>query len=293
MLTSGHQAMTDTRTDSRTDAGAVTVADVVSREDRLSEALDGDSLDIGVLWEFCAYFEWRDRGVTVDGICRWLGEPDGRLLDCACGSGFPAIELARRGYDVTCSDGSEAMLGHFRRNAARAGVRMPVSRVRWEDLARHHGRAFDVVMCRGASFPYAGTWDADSPPSRATLAASVRQFVACLRPGGRLYLDIPHRSDVARRGPQRVRHPRLRVGGHTVDLEETVTNHPDRRIRRWETRLTVDGRTTTFERRSHLLWPDELEALFRGAGLRDVRRESVRGEHYQVYSGRVADETCA
>jgi SAM-dependent methyltransferase len=273
MLTSGHNA-------------------VDTREDRLRAVLDTDAVDIGVLWEFCAYFEWRDRGTTVAGIGAWLGEPDGqRILDCACGSGFPSLELARRGYDITCSDGSTAMLEHFRRNAARAAVDVPVTQARWEDLERHHGSSFDVVMCRGASFPYAGTWDVDTAPSRENLATSVRQFVACLRPGGRLYLDIPHAGDLARR-TQHVRHPRLTVGGHTVDLAETVTNDHERRIRRWKTRLTVDGRTTTFQRRSHLLWPNELMSLFRDAGLTGVGRESVRGEHYQVYSGSVPADRC-
>lgn len=265
-----------------------TIEAVVSRDDRLREALDAGAVDIGVLWEFCAYFEWRDRRTTVDGISRWLGAPDGqRILDCACGSGFPAIELARRGYDITCSDGSEAMLEHFRRNAAREAVDVPATHARWENLAYHHDSTFDVVMCRGASFPYAGTWDMDSPPSREMLSTSIRQFAACLRPGGRLYLDLPHAADLSRRKPQRVRHPRLKVGSHTIDLAETVTNHPDRRIRRWETRLTVNGRTTTFERRSHLLWPHELAELFHDAGLGNPHRESVRGEHYQVYSGSV------
>jgi SAM-dependent methyltransferase len=269
------------------------VSDAVSTEERLCAALDSGAADIGVLWEFCAYFEWHDRASTVDGIRQWLGAPDGqRILDCACGSGFPALELTRLGYDVTCSDGSEAMIEHFRRNALREGVDVPVSQLRWEELGEHHGSSFDVVLCRGAAFPYAGTWDADSAPDRRLLSVSLRQFVACLRPGGRLYLDIPHASDVARRRPRHVRHPRLAVGGHTIDLEETVTNDPERRIRRWETRLTVDGRTSTFERRSHLLWPHELKSLFREAGLTDIRRESVRGEHYQVYSGILPADAC-
>jgi hypothetical protein len=91
-------------------------------DERVIACLDGAPPDIGALWELCVYLEW-DREETVEGITAWLGPPEQvRIRDCACGSGFPAIDLARRGYDMTCSDGSGLMLDHFRRHARRAGV---------------------------------------------------------------------------------------------------------------------------------------------------------------------------
>jgi hypothetical protein len=49
-------------------------------------------------------------------------------------------------------------------------------------------------MCRGGgSLLYAGTWDDDRPLDRDALTDAVRQFVECLRPGGRLYVDTPAR----------------------------------------------------------------------------------------------------
>src|SRR5262245_979463 len=102
--------------------------------------------DIGALWEIAAHYEWADRERAVASISNWLGEPGSvRLLDCACGSGFPAIDLAALGHDVTCSDGSPRMLELFHRNAAERGVAVPASLARWEELTDHHGPAsFDV-----------------------------------------------------------------------------------------------------------------------------------------------------
>ena len=41
------------------------------------------------------------------------------VLDCACGMGWTAIDLARRGSGVSASDGSAAMVAQARQNALR------------------------------------------------------------------------------------------------------------------------------------------------------------------------------
>ena len=78
-----------TRTHATTAGSAITVTDA-----RLRASLDDGPPDIGTLWDLCMYFEF-DRDETADGIADWLGPPAGlRVLDCACGSGFPS---SRRG----------------------------------------------------------------------------------------------------------------------------------------------------------------------------------------------------
>jgi SAM-dependent methyltransferase len=257
----------------------------IEAEERLLTALSEGTWDIGTLWEFCAHFEWADRTETVDAICAWLGPPDGsRILDCACGSGFPAIELARRGYRVACSDGSASMLAHLCRNLQLEGLSIPWAQVRWEWLGHLFPESFDVIMCRGASFPYAGTWDTNATPDRGALDDSIRQFAASLRPGGRLYLDTIRAADLARAEPQLVRHPTLAVGAHRIDLDEVITNQPDRGLRIWHARITVDGTSHEFTRRSHFLTADQLTGLMTAAGLVEVRQVRVSGEHYEVYT---------
>jgi SAM-dependent methyltransferase len=256
-------------------------------DDRVRTALAEGRLDIGALWEICVYHEW-DRAEVVDGIAEWLGPPEGlRVLDCACGSGFPALDLIRRGYDVTCSDGSAQMLERFRENARAAGLAVEPVRLLWEELSDRFAGSFDVVMCRGGgSLIYAGTWDEDLPPSRDAIRAAVGSFYDCLRPGGRLYVDTTRAEDLARSEPQRALHPGLVVDGHVVELEEEITNHPERGIRVWRSRLVVDGTTYEFSRRSHYLPHDELTGLLGDAGFVDVHAEPVRGETYAVFVGR-------
>ena len=83
-----------------------------------------------------------------------LGElsPGARVLDCACGTGTLAVGLALRGFEVTASDASEAMVARARALAAAHGARVEVSARRWEEL---EGGPFDAIFCVGNSITHA------------------------------------------------------------------------------------------------------------------------------------------
>jgi hypothetical protein len=56
------------------------------------------------------------------------GLPAGaRVLDCACGTGTLAVGLALRGFDVTASDASAAMVERARALSAERGVALEVA----------------------------------------------------------------------------------------------------------------------------------------------------------------------
>jgi len=73
-----------------------------------------------------AVFGYRDIPRQVDFIeavhKEFIGGEMRRVLDIACGTGEHAIELARRGYDVTGVDNSPKMLEHGRAKAGAAGL---------------------------------------------------------------------------------------------------------------------------------------------------------------------------
>jgi SAM-dependent methyltransferase len=248
---------------------------------RLVACLDDGPPDIGALWEICMSFEF-DREQTADGIAAWLGPPDGRrILDSACGSGFPALELIARGYDVTCADGSELMLRHFRRNAALAGLDIPAVQAFWSEMPELFGGKFDVVLNRGGgNYKYAGAWEAEGLPEREEMLRAIQQWVACLKPGGVLYIDFaPETSEST------TVHPRMRIGDHEVDLTEQIKVDHARRLRFWRSVLIVDGLRYEFQRRSHCLAREEFVRMLAAAGLADVRQIDVKGEFYQVFAG--------
>lgn len=265
---------------------AVNTQGIRVQDERLLLSLEASTPDIGTLWQLCLFFEF-DEAEIVDGIAGWLGEPRGlRILDCACGTGFPALGLAKRGYDMTCSDGSETLLRHFARNARISGVGLHASLANWDDLSDRYGAAFDVVMCRGGgSYLYADAWDKNRLPNPAVLRSSLQRFVDCVRPGGRLYVDVTRAEDLADTEPQVQEHPRLRIGDHVVHLVELITADPERGTRTWRSWLTIDGQTVEFERQSHYLPHDRLVGLLEECRLDDVHPEEILGEHYDVYVG--------
>jgi SAM-dependent methyltransferase len=247
-------------------------------------AADFVAPDVGALWDLCLSTEYHLAEV-VRSLVEWLGPPDGqRILDCACGSGFPALDLHRRGYQLTCTDASPLMLERFRRNARAASIALEPRQARWEELDELYAGTFDVVICRGCSLIYAGTFDADTEPDRSALECSIRSLARCLRPGGRLYVDTApeesHNED-----PEWTKHAPRTIHGHRVELHERVIADPEAGLRQWTVKLHIDSAVFDFERKSHYLPHAELVRLLHEAGLDDVARAEVSGERYEVFVG--------
>jgi SAM-dependent methyltransferase len=242
--------------------------------------------DIGAVWELCLGEEF-DRDRVVRGIAEWLGAPGSLdVLDCACGSGFPALDLYRLGYRISCTDGSADMLERFRRNAREAGIPLEPRQVRWEELGMRYPAVFDVVMCRGCSLIYAGTWDTDAEPDWSALVSAVENFGRCLRPGGRLYVDTTPEEELHGEYPQVTECGPRMIDGHRVEWREHLTADPQRGVRSWQVALHIDDTWVTFERKSHYLPHDRFERVLIDARLEDVHRVDIPGERYKVFVGR-------
>jgi ubiquinone/menaquinone biosynthesis C-methylase UbiE len=101
--------------------------------------------------------EWYARNTAKD-VRRFRGTADavaarapagGRVLEVAPGPGYLAIELARRGFDVTGLDISRSFVRMASENATAAGVR---ARFEQGDAAHmpFEDRSFDFVVCTAA-----------------------------------------------------------------------------------------------------------------------------------------------
>lgn len=102
------------------------------------------------------------------------------VLDCACGTGGHAIALAQRGYQVTGSDISPAMIERAQANAQRAGLTIPFTVARFQDLYPTYKTKFDAILCLGNSLPHVLT--------NASVQESLLNMYVCLRSGGVLIL---------------------------------------------------------------------------------------------------------
>lgn len=104
------------------------------------------------------------------------------ILDTACGTGMHAVALAKQGHKVSAADLFPEMIYKSHHNAHEANVELQLVKAGLGDMARTFGRErFDLVMCLGNSLPHLLTF--------AELADSLRDFAACLRPGGMVLIQ--------------------------------------------------------------------------------------------------------
>lgn len=118
-------------------------------------------------------------GLTLKRLEREHGTI-GAALDLACGTGSAAIELCRRGVNVTGIELEPAMLGMARTNAARVGVD-----IAWRlgDMRSFSARSrVDLVTCFFDSVNYLAQED--------DLTACFRSAAAALHPGGWFAFDL-------------------------------------------------------------------------------------------------------
>lgn len=136
-----------------------------------------------------------------DDLVGWKGREDGEsgffhrvlrahgvetVVDVASGTGFHAVTLARDGFTVTATDGSENMLAKTLENADDHGVDFAHHRVvDWLELGRELGpNRYDALICLGNAFTHLF----DHELRRQALAS----MYAVLKPGGVLIID--HRN---------------------------------------------------------------------------------------------------
>lgn len=87
-----------------------------------------------------------DTGITPPEVMSFLDRtPPGRALDLGCGTGTNAMEMARRGWEVTAIDFSSRAVLAARRRAAAARLPLTVVQGDVSDLHGVHG-PFDFVL---------------------------------------------------------------------------------------------------------------------------------------------------
>ncbi|HEY6050274.1 MAG TPA: class I SAM-dependent methyltransferase [Thermoanaerobaculia bacterium] len=195
--------------------------------------------------------------LETDFLFERLGLAAGsRVLDAPCGHGRLAIELARRGCEVTGVDISSEFLAEARSAAQRAGADV-AGRLSWRESDMRdlpwQGR-FQAAFCMGGSFGYFGD-EGDA----AYLAAASRS----LAPGGRFALDA---SRVAETILPDFRE-RREIEKDGVRFESENRYDPERG--RIENRYTITlGNRTETRAASHRLYTVfQLLGMLRDAGL--------------------------
>jgi SAM-dependent methyltransferase len=181
--------------------------------------------------------------------------PPNRILDLPCGQGRHAIELAKRGYDVTAVDLSAFLLGVGRERAATLGVRVRFFQGDMREVLS--GERFQLVLNLFTSFGYF----ADAADDRKVAVAAA----AMLEPGGRFVVELINGDRLMRNFQDR---EWFTVGEATVMERRSL----DRQTRVMTVERTVSGpaHSDVNHHAVRLYGPPEIERLLRDAGFAAV-----------------------
>jgi D-alanine-D-alanine ligase len=182
--------------------------------------------------------------------------PPARILDLGCGQGRHAIELGRRGYEVTGVDLSEYLLDVAAARARAAGVKLRLLKGDMrEPLA---GARFDIALSLFTSFGYFR----DEADDRKVL----RAVAGMLLPGGHFLLEVLN----GQRERQRFEPRQWFAVGKTAVMEERHLDQGGRRLVVQRTVSTPNARETDLHA-IRLYDGSELAEALREAGFADIR----------------------
>lgn len=204
----------------------------------------------------------RQEADFLEGASARFGGKGKRLLEPACGSGRLALEMARRGWEVSGFDGNPHMIAFAKERVAAAGLKAWL----WEDwmqsfeLPKGMKGGFDMAHCLVSTFKYLHT-EKDA-------AECLRRIAASLRKGGIFLLGL-HLTDYDRAGPEHERWVAQRGSIEVICNTHTWPADRKTRLEKLRTRLQItdSGRKHTQETRWQFRTynASQLKALLRKA----------------------------
>lgn len=193
-------------------------------------------------------------GAQVEFAARALRLPPGaHVLDVACGAGRHAIELARRGYQVTGLDLSPALLRVAGQRAERAGT--PVAWIEADMRAVPATADYDAALNLFSSWGY---FESDAEDARV-----LKSVAGALKPGGRFLLELSHQPWILRHFEPRGWHE----AGGIVVMEQRTLDLMAGRMAVEMTILYPDGRRQTWPYDQRLYTAPEVVRMLGEAAL--------------------------
>lgn len=232
------------------------------------------------------------RQMHADLLAAAIGARDQRILDCACGTGFPMIELHALGFGtITGSDADADLLAEFRARLAEIRWQPDLIEATWQTLPQRLEQrfgslpVFDVVLNVDAAIGFMDSWNAGAMrqgPENifARVVEVLRNFHAVTAPGGRFFIGLQKNNHKGNSFyPMKV--GEMMLDGVRAEAHWHMTYDWESRIKTWLNIVRVDGREYTQTRQSYLFDLAELAGFLREAGFADVERLPTPDDLYE------------
>lgn len=203
------------------------------------------------------------------------------VLDTACGTGFPSLDLLKQGYsNITCVDADREMLAIFERKVNLQGIIPKIIVSCWQDLNLKVFDVYDIVLNCENSFVYLDTWNNDQGMASTEneiftrMRQVLKNFYGCLSPSGKMVIGL------AKNNQKNFNEATIELG--TTDYKGKKVNVLWKLYYNWSTRIKTsvivtgfDGKEVTVPYKSYLIDRQELAALMREVGFNQVEVVSV------------------
>lgn len=246
-------------------------------------------MTLAEIWDICTQFMWDES--YVSGLDTFLREHGIRtILDVAGGTGFPSIDLKKRGWDVCYADGSPEMVDLFRKKVEARSLQIPTCNSNWSELEKKIPSKFDVVLCRGNSLVYVDSWDGGQPTVTAEqdIRNALTQFYMRVNDGGLIYVDIFSSTEFDHKTyPFIEEFGQREINGMPVSMRWKVDHKPEVNLRVVKIRISKEGQAYEHNLYSYLLRQEDLVKLMANVGFKNIQQTPVAGEsHYTVFTAR-------
>lgn len=193
----------------------------------------------------------------VDLILGLLNLPEGAaVLDMACGPGRHALELARRGFQVTGVDRTKAFIREGSRRAK--AENLPVDFIEGDMRSFKRAASFDAAINMYTAFGYF--------KDQAENAAALANLAQTLKTGGKLLMDLAGKEIIARSFQAR---DWTEIDDVLLLQERTVTQDWSYLDNRWI--KLESGRKTEFHLGHYLYSAAELTSMLLENGFQHVQ----------------------
>jgi SAM-dependent methyltransferase len=228
--------------------------------------------------------EYRSKHSAI--LANAVESTDSRILDTACGAGFPSLDLYRAGYrHILAADADENLLSRFRTLIGRKHLVMETMQTTWQHIHQSVNRQFDVVLNVDASIGFMDTWMGGTMSQGqdlifARIEGVLRNFRQCVRPGGCLIVGLQKNNHKGNKYCQ------MDIGASSVDGLSFFTRwemHYDwsARIKVWKNIIRTGDKVLEQVTRSYLFDKFELTELMYAVGFESVRELATPVELYE------------
>ncbi len=240
------------------------------------------------MWSLCGriFHAGNYRAVYSDVLAGAIGSPEKRILDTACGVGFPLLELIDRGYHrITGADADATLLGELSETLKERGLSVPLVHTSWQEITHHIAEQYDVVLNTDASICLMDSWGVGTLSRGQSqvferITSVLQNFHQLVAPGGGLIIGLQKNSTKSHQTHRVVDVGQLDVGGHQANLVWELEYDWDTRIKRWNSVLTVGEQR--YERLLELYLCDkrELTDMLLTAGFSHVAEVQTPAQTY-------------